>query len=208
MEKKGEEAIENELQQIHDMDGFTPKHWHQLTKEERVRALKYLMYLKEKRDGKVKGRGCADGRPQRLYTDKIDASSPTAALTAIMLTCMIDAYEKRDVATVDIPGAFLQTKMPKGEKDVHVILDGRMAELLAKIAPETYQEYVSQKRGQAYIYCRVNVAIYGTLKAALLFWKKLSTSLKMRGFEINPYDWCVANKDINGNPMHHCMACG
>jgi len=44
----------------------------------------------------------------------------------------------------------------------------------------------------------VNVAIYGTLKAALLFWKKLSTSLKMRGFKINPYDWCVANKDING----------
>jgi hypothetical protein len=115
-----------------------------------------------------------------------------------MLTCMIDAFEKRDVATVDIPGAFLQTKMPKGEDDVHVILDGRMAELLAKIDPETYQEYVHQRRGQAYIYCRVNVAIYGTLKAALLFWKKLSSSLKQRDFIINPYDWCVANKDING----------
>merc|ERR1712086_273571 len=50
--EKGEEAIENELQQIHDMDGFTPKHWHQLTKEERVRALKYLMYLKEKKGWK------------------------------------------------------------------------------------------------------------------------------------------------------------
>ena len=98
-----------------------------------------------------------------------------------MLTCMIDAYEGRDVATVDIPGAFLQTKMPKGEKDVHVILDGRMAELLAKIAPETYQEYVHQRRGQAYIYCKVNVVIYGTLKAALLFWKKLSKSLKDHG---------------------------
>ena len=114
-----------------------------------------------------------------------------------MLTCMIDESEKRDVATVDIPGAFLQTKMSKEGKDVHVVLDGRMAKLLAKIAPETYQEYASQKRGQAYIYCRVNVAIYGTLKAALLFWKKLSTSLKMRGFTINPYDWCVASNIIN-----------
>merc|ERR1712127_855965 len=94
--EKGEEAIENELQQIHDMDGFTPKHWHQLTKEERVRALKYLMYLKEKRDGKVKGRGCADGRPQRLYTNKIKTSSPTAALIAITLTCMIDPFKIRD----------------------------------------------------------------------------------------------------------------
>ena len=27
--------------------------------------------------------------------------------------------ERRDVATVDIPGAFLQTKMPEDEKDVH-----------------------------------------------------------------------------------------
>ena len=111
---------------------------------------------------------------------------------------MIDAFEGRDVATVDIPGAFLQTKMPEDEEDVHVILDGRMAELLAKIAPDTYQEYVYHRRGQAYIYCKCNVAIYGTLKAALLFWKKLSASLKSRGFVINEYDWCVANKTING----------
>ena len=116
-----------------------------------------------------------------------------------MLTCMIDAYEGRDVATVDTPGAFLQTRMPASEKDVHVILDGRMAELLAKIDPKTYHEYVHQRRGQAYIFCKVNVAIYGTLKAALLFWKKLSQSLKIRGFVINPYDWCIANKDINGS---------
>ena len=197
--EKGEIAIEKELKQIHDMDGFQPKHWYELTKEERCQALKYLMYLKEKRDGKIKGRGCADGRSQRLYTPKIETSSPTASLAGIMLTCMIDTYEGRDVATVDIPGAFLQTRMLASEKDVHVILDGRMAELLAKIDPKTYQEYVHQRRGQAYIFCKVNVAIYGTLKAALLFWKKLSQSLKIRGFVINPYDWCIANKDINGS---------
>ena len=123
------------------MEGFTPRHWHQLIKEERIRALKYLMYLKEKRDGKVKGRGCVNRQSQRLYTHRIEASSSTPALTAIMLTSTIDAFEKRDVATVDIPGAFLQTKMPKEEEDVQVILDGRMAKL---IAPETYQESVNQ----------------------------------------------------------------
>ena len=73
-----------------------------------------------------------------------------------------------------------------------------MAELLAKIDPKTWQECVHQRRGQAYIYCRVEVAIYGTLKAALLFWKKLSRSLKQHNFIINPYNWCFANKDING----------
>ena len=67
-------------------------------------------------------------------------------------------------------------------------MDGRIAELLAKIAPETYQEYVHQRRGQAYMYCLVNFAIYGTLVAALLVWKKLSISLKQRDYVISPYD--------------------
>ena len=58
---------------------------------------------------------------------------------------MVDAFKKRDVATVDIPGEFLQTKIPKGEDGVRVLLNGRMAELLAKIDPETYQEYVHQR---------------------------------------------------------------
>jgi hypothetical protein len=200
-QERGEEAIKSELRQIHDMEGFQPKHWYELTEQERARALKYLMYLKEKRDGKLKGRGCADGRPQRLYTPRSETSSPTATLAGMIMTCVIDAYEGRDVATLDIPGAFLQTQMPNTEEVVHVVLDGRMAELLAKISPETYQEYVHHKRGQAYIYCLLNVALYGTLKAAVLFWKKLSKSLKMRGFVINPYDWCVANKMVNGKQL-------
>ena len=48
------------------------------------------------------------------------------------------------------------------------------------------------------IYLRVLKALYGTLKAALLFWKKLSDTLQEWGFKINPYVWCVANKMING----------
>ena len=33
----------------------------------------------------------------------------------------------------------------------------------------------------------------------LLFWQKLSKQqLEDWGFKINPYDWCVANKTING----------
>jgi hypothetical protein len=157
--ERGEEAIQKELKQIHDVEGFQPKHWYELTEEERATALKYLMYLKEKRNGIIKGRGCADGRPQRLYTDKSDSSSPTASLAGVMTTCVIDAYEQRDVATVDIPGAFLQTKMPKDEKKVHVILDDRMAELLAKISPETYQKYVAHKRGKKFIYCELTCAL-------------------------------------------------
>jgi hypothetical protein len=102
------------------------------------------MYLKEKRDGRIKGRGCADGRPQRVYTTKAESSSPTTSLARLIMTCVIDAYEKRDVATVDIPGAFLQTKMPS-DKKVHVVLEGRIAELLAKITPDVYREFVHHR---------------------------------------------------------------
>jgi hypothetical protein len=46
-------------------------------------SLAYLMYLKRKRCGKIKGRGCADGRKQRAWTDKADSSSPTIATEAL-----------------------------------------------------------------------------------------------------------------------------
>jgi hypothetical protein len=41
-------------------------------------------------------------------------------------------------------------------------------------------------------------AIYGLLRSALLFYKKLVADLEGDGFVINPYDPCVANKTIKG----------
>ena len=40
--------------------------------------------------------------------------------------------------------------------------------------------------------------LYGSLKTALLFCENLIDPLQEWGFKINPYDWCVANKMING----------
>jgi hypothetical protein len=70
-----------------------------LTAEERKGALRYLMFLKEKRCGTIKGRGCADGRKQRDYMTKQETSAPTVATEALILTCVIDAIEDRDIAT-------------------------------------------------------------------------------------------------------------
>ncbi len=39
------------------------------------------------------------------------------------------------------------------------------------------------------------------MKSALLFYRKLVSELKGMGFEINPYDPCVANKMVNGTQM-------
>ncbi len=39
------------------------------------------------------------------------------------------------------------------------------------------------------------------MKSALLFYRKLIKELKEIGFEINPYDPCVANKLVDGKQM-------
>ena len=80
-----------------------------VTSEIRKKTFGYLMFLKQKRSGSIKGRGCADGGPQRVYKSKAETSSPTAAIELVFITGLIDAQERRDVAVVDIPGVFLQT---------------------------------------------------------------------------------------------------
>ena len=93
-----------ESHQLHDCGVLKPKTAAQLSPEQRKDALQYLMFLKQKRNGTIKGRGCADGRKQRATTTKEEASSLTVAIESVMLSCVIDAKEGRDVATVDIPG--------------------------------------------------------------------------------------------------------
>ena len=74
-----------------------------LTRDQKRASLRYLMFLTKKRCGRIKARGCADGRKQQETTRKEDASAPTVSIEAVMISAVIDALEERDVATVDIP---------------------------------------------------------------------------------------------------------
>lgn len=47
---------------------------------------------------------------QRVYTSKEETSLSTVSIEAFSLSCVFDAQEGKDVTTVNIPGAFLQTK--------------------------------------------------------------------------------------------------
>jgi hypothetical protein len=108
------------------------------------------------------------------------------ATESLMLSCIIDAKEKRDVATADIPNAFMQADM-EGE-EILMKLEGTMAELLVKLDPKMYRKCILMKNGKSVMYVKLQKALYRTLQAALLFWKNLTASLKEWGFEINPYD--------------------
>lgn len=192
----GANAIIKELRQLHDRNVISPVMTDSLTHLQKKQALAYLMFLKQKRTGEIKARGCADGRPQRQYINKEDASSPTVATESVFITSVIDAFERREVATVDVPGAFMQVDM---DELVHIVLKGTMAKLLLQVCPETYARFMTtDSRGQIALYLVCNKALYGTMRAALLFWEDLSSKLQGWGFELNPYDQCVANKMIEG----------
>ena len=89
-----------EIKQLHDLAAVKPKTAKGLSAQERQEALAYLMFLKRKKTGQVKGRGCADGRKQQAYTDKDEATSPTIATEAVFLMAVIDAIEGRCVAVM------------------------------------------------------------------------------------------------------------
>ncbi len=110
--EEGIKAVRQEMQQLHDQKVMKVTKPMDLTPKQRQEALVYLMYLKRKRCGEIKGRGwCADRWKQRAYTAKEVATSPTVATEAVFLTAVIDALEERDVAVFDVPGAFMQADM-------------------------------------------------------------------------------------------------
>ena len=191
----GVAAVKKEVRQLHDREVMKAVMKSNLTKEQIRQALGYLMFLKRKRCGKIKGRGCADGRKQRATIAKEDASSPTVATEAVFMTAILDAMERREVAVIDIPGAFMQAIMDPG---VYMRITGLMVTLLLEI-DEGYRPFVVYERGEPVLYVELLRALYGTLRAARLFWEKLTAVIKSWGYTINPYDACVANKMIEGS---------
>ena len=164
-----ETAVQKELLQIHNRDAFAPQFMKALTPEQRRRALESIMTVKQKRDDSLKGRLCADGRKQRGTMRKEDASSPTVCTDSVLITAAIEASENRRVAVVDLPGAYLSANMDD-EEEVLMVMRGRLAELMALAAPETYRPYVSLGRdGRPVLYVKLCHALYGCLKSALLF---------------------------------------
>jgi hypothetical protein len=68
---------------------------------------------------------------------------------------MIDAMEGRDIATCDIPAAFMQADI---DEEIHVKFDGELVDLLLKVDP-MLGRYVTTKRGKKVLYTLLNKAL-------------------------------------------------
>jgi hypothetical protein len=94
------------------------------------KAFPYLMFLKQKKSGKVEGGGCLDGRKHQLTLNKDSTSAPTVALELRLLTSIMDEHEHRGLATIDIPGTFMKADI---EKRIHLRFEGPVVELLVEM---------------------------------------------------------------------------
>lgn len=86
---------------------------------------------------------------QRLWTTKEDSVFPTVSQNALLITATFDAMEHQCVATVDIPGDFLQSRT--GRK-ILIKLSNNMARLLALIEKEKYATYIVYEKGKPVLY--------------------------------------------------------
>ena len=101
-----------------------------------------------------------------------------------MITSAIEAHEERDVAIIDIPGAFLHALT---DEESYMILCGPLAELMAMIEPSLYCQYITHNsKDQALFYMKTNKALYGLIKSALQFHKKFCTDIEAYVFKVTP----------------------
>ena len=167
-----------------------------MTSLEKKRAMESLIFLAEKRDQTIKARTCANGSTQHAYIAREEATSPTAATDAILITGVIDAKQGRDVMTLDVPNAFVQTPIPHSGEKVIMKIRGSLVDILLEICPGVYDNYVVYEgRGkQKVLYVQMLMALYGMMIASILYYKKFRKDIEGVGFEVNPYDICVANR--------------
>ena len=126
---------------------------------------------------------------------KEDTASPTVLLQSVFLTCGIEAHEGHEAAIIDIPNAFVQTNH-KGQTMIMKI-KGQLAHILVEVAPEIYEEYLTEEDGVPVLYVELLKALYRMMESSLLFYKKLVKDIQEQGFKVNPYDPCMVNKMVN-----------
>lgn len=111
-----------------------------------------------------------------------------------MPSLLVDEQEQRDVATTDIAGAFLLADM---DDFVLLKLRGEELDITSRVNTE-YEKYITYEKGRKVLYMKLIKALYGCIMLALLWYRTFVEYLEGIGFQLNPYDPCVAIVDING----------
>ena len=100
---------------------------------------------------------CANGAPHRKFVPREEARSPTLSLEAFIVSPTIDAYERQKVTVFYVPGAYLQTYLPK-DNFVLMMVEDQFVDIISGINPE-YSVHVRKEGGGEVLYLRIRKAI-------------------------------------------------
>ena len=167
------DALTAEFAQLDYKGAYEPIHATSLTETQRNSALRIINLIKEKRNGRLKGRSVADGRPQRAFYTKDETSSPTATPESVLLTALIDAVEDRHVVVADVTGAYLNANM---DDLVLIRLSGDDVDMMCKANPD-YKKFVTKNNGRRTLFLQLKKALYGCVKSALLWYRLFRDTL-------------------------------
>ena len=82
-------------------------------------------------------------------------------MEALLLKLVVDAYEGREVATFDVPGAYLHALIPDG-KTILLKMRGVFVDIMCRINKE-YTKHVLFEKGKKVLYVKVLRASYGCI---------------------------------------------
>ena len=176
-----------------------------LSPEDLKRLITSHVFLKEKFNAagffeKLKARLVAGGHLQdRTVYNK--ASSPTVSTSAVFIVSTIAAAERRAVAVIDFPGAFLNSLMPQDRPQVYMKLNKYLTNVLVHL-DNTFKQFI-RKDGTSIV--RLNRALYGCIESARLWYEQLTAFLEDKGFVRNKYDMCVFNRTDEGHQTTLCI---
>ena len=77
---------------------------------------------------------CANGSTQKRYLQPEETiTSPTVSNEGLLSTFLIDAYEGRKIAVVDIPGAYLHASVNHDKRRVIIKLQDEFVDMMCKV---------------------------------------------------------------------------
>jgi len=84
------------------------------------------------------------------------------------------------------------------EDNVHMLLEGTVAEMIVKLEPTTYKKHMwYNKHGKAMLYVQLKSPIWDTTSGSVILEIAVRVTTGI-GIYTKPYDKCVANKNIEG----------
>ena len=91
-----------------------------------------------------------ESKQRRFLKESEIVASPTLSLDGLIGLTLVNVYEGRDVATCDVPGAFLHPDLPPGKR-LFLVLRGQIVDIICDFNPEYRQHVITQRGKEIYM---------------------------------------------------------